>query len=386
MIGSPALKKDDSMTSQLQTSIFHPIDSANLCQITAVCKRRDGGTKYWCLQHKADATAKYGVPAEKCRYAHVEPISAEDTLSIDISDHNGCIGLWGAVPPLYDTTNQPLDQGIHVHVRNEKGGPKVIDKTYRQVNLSDGETTHEISELDAIYFMVSSVFNYDVHFITCTRCQYPHLDKDWFSVHPHKVHLCSGCGRSFHDNKIAIGNPVATIKNLPIAAKPKFIKAQKKLNISQEEFEGGIQIWGSNPAILWTSDKAQETGIHVHGFRKGDDSPSLDDTYSEVIIDGIELDGEQIRIYMAQRSLPHIEGRIKSITCQNCKHEQFDTDKLAFSPTVNKHCNNCGEKISPEGRLRKVIANPVIARLEKIAQVTSRPLQTHDLKLIPESI
>ena len=36
------------------------------CKIVDVGRRRDGGTKYWCLAHHANATAKYGVAAEKC--------------------------------------------------------------------------------------------------------------------------------------------------------------------------------------------------------------------------------------------------------------------------------------------------------------------------------
>ena len=43
------------------------------CHIVSVGKRRDGGTRYWCLQHKADATAKYGKRARTCRAAHVRP-------------------------------------------------------------------------------------------------------------------------------------------------------------------------------------------------------------------------------------------------------------------------------------------------------------------------
>ena len=38
--------------------------SSSACDIVSVGKRRDGGTRYWCLRHKADATAKYGRPAD----------------------------------------------------------------------------------------------------------------------------------------------------------------------------------------------------------------------------------------------------------------------------------------------------------------------------------
>ena len=75
----------------------------------SVGKRRDGGTRYWCLQHKADATAKYGKRARTCRAAHVRPIGESDTLVLHLDKYEGGIALWGAVPPVYDTTRQPLD-------------------------------------------------------------------------------------------------------------------------------------------------------------------------------------------------------------------------------------------------------------------------------------
>jgi hypothetical protein len=45
-------------------------------------------------------------------------------------------------------------------------------------------------------------------FVTCTYCGWPHLDKDWFSVHPHRRHLCAGCGKYFYDRVTGIGNPI----------------------------------------------------------------------------------------------------------------------------------------------------------------------------------
>lgn len=79
------------------------------CQVVAVGKRRDGGTRYWCLRHKADSTAKYGKPAIACRASHITPIGAKDRLELDIDDYSGGIALWGAVPPVYDTTTLPMD-------------------------------------------------------------------------------------------------------------------------------------------------------------------------------------------------------------------------------------------------------------------------------------
>ena len=187
------------------------------CQVFAVGKRRDGGTRYWCLRHKADATAKYGKPAIACRAAHIPPIEAKDRLELNVDDYRGGIALWGAVPPVYDTTALPMDRGIHVHARAVIGGMKKIDRTFRAVQITGDRLPNEgihVSEFDAIYFMVTSVFGYEMKYITCSYCDYPHLDRDWFSVHPHRRHLCAGCGRHFLDTEIAIGNPISRLRNI----------------------------------------------------------------------------------------------------------------------------------------------------------------------------
>jgi hypothetical protein len=80
-----------------------------VCDITPVGKRRDGGTRYWCLAHKADATAKYGRRAKVCRAAHLPPMLPGEILELDMDLYPSGVALWGAVPPIYDTTRLPLD-------------------------------------------------------------------------------------------------------------------------------------------------------------------------------------------------------------------------------------------------------------------------------------
>jgi hypothetical protein len=65
------------------------------CDIVPVGKRRDGGTRYWCLAHKANATAKYGRPAQGCRASHIPPIKAEETLLLDVEQYKGGIAFVG---------------------------------------------------------------------------------------------------------------------------------------------------------------------------------------------------------------------------------------------------------------------------------------------------
>src|SRR5438105_12337256 len=100
-----------------------PADGA--CQVKPVGLRRDGRMRYWCLAHKADATGKYGRRLAICRGAGIPPISESETLTLDLDNFGGGVALWGAVPPVYDTTRLPLDRGIHVHARQIPGGQKV---------------------------------------------------------------------------------------------------------------------------------------------------------------------------------------------------------------------------------------------------------------------
>ncbi len=367
-----------------------PMGKSKECKIVAVGKRRDGGTRYWCLEHRADATAKYGRRARRCRYAHVPQIKPREVLSLDLNGYPGGVALWGAVPPVYDTTRRPLDRGIHVHARRVTDGSKEIDATYRQVRLVGGlgqqNANAIVAELDAIYYMVTSVFGYRMKHVECSYCGYAHLDKDWFSVHAHRSHLCAGCGKHFRDTDIAIGNPICNIRSLLGSNPPKTKPSKTKLDILQADFPGGIQIWGSNPAIIWTGQQNEEEGIHVHAFTHDGSDAKPDDTYSQVRIDGIDLDPVMVRTLMAQSALPHIANRVVSVHCPKCDEPHFGTGEQAFTPSVVHHCERCQREFSSRGRLRKTIGNPLVAVLDRLASFAPRLPQKHDIGLLPETL
>lgn len=359
------------------------------CKIVSAGKRRDGGTRYWCLRHRGDATAKYGVEAEKCRFADIPEIQDSEIIEIDVSNYLGGVGLWGSVPPIYDTTRQPLDRGIHVHARRNTKKIKEIDETYRMVRLIDSNNPKRVStitELDAIYYMISTVFGYEMKYIECTRCQHPHLDKDWFSLNPHKRHLCAGCGQYFRDSDVAIGNPILKTQSI-FNNKPKTIKKIKReIEIKQSDYEGGIQIWGSNPAIFWTNNKAEEEGIHLHAFSKEDTKPKIDNTYSEVIVDGVSLDSSMVRMLMAQKVIPHIKKRVFGLDCPSCNKPYLSVGKLGFTPTKIHNCTFCKEEFQNRSRLKNVISNPLINDLAKLSENAVQEPQKHDIDLLPETI
>ncbi len=379
----------DLMEVQLQQR-FAFMERLDKCRIISVGKRRDGGTRYWCLEHRADATAKYGRPANQCRYAHIPPIIPADILELNISSYGGGVALWGAVPPIYDTTRQSIDRGVHVHARRVLGGKKEIDDTYRAVRLTGDhkEIPQEgffISELEAIYYMVTSVFGYPMKYVECTLCNFPHLDKDWFSVHAHRQHLCAGCGRQFRDTDVAIGNPIIKLQEL-FGSAHVVKSANRSIKIQQADYPGGIQIWGSNPAILWTSPVNEEEGIHLHAASNDSSELLIDDTFSSVTIDGISLDPTMARTLMAQNALPHIAGRVIDIRCPQCNEPHFNTGDLAFTPHDGYVCSSCGFEFKSKGKVRKTVANPMVGILARLAEKAPREPQKHEVNLLPETL
>lgn len=361
-----------------------------LCSVVAVGKRRDGGTRYWCLSHKADATAKYGKPARECRAADVPPLRKEDVLTLHLDEYPGGVALWGAVPAVYDTTRLPVDRGIHVHARSATGAKKALDCTRRAVRiLGKGMPQGGVllNELDAIYYLVSSVFGHQMTYVECSHCGWPHLDKDWFSVHPHQRHLCAGCGLNFRDSVIGIGNPIIGIRRARGSSGHRTTPSKKKLDIRQADYPGGIQIWGSNSALLWTSGLPEEKGIHIHAFLKeGDKEPAEDDTYGEVIIDGVRLDPVMVRMLMVQNVMPSLKGRVRSMNCPRCHRPHLELGEAAYTPATSHACGSCGHQFSTTGRLRNAVINPLPAILAELARLAPRPPQRQQLDLLPETL
>jgi transposase-like protein len=359
------------------------------CHIVAVGKRRDGGTRYWCLEHRADATAKYGRRADKCRHADIPTIMPNQVLDLDVDAFRGGVAMWGAVAPIYDTTKTPIEQGVHVHARRIPGGSKEIDDTFRRVRAvhRQGKQVREIviSELEAVYYMVSSVLGFAMKFVCCPLCGLPHLDKDWFSVHPHRRHLCAGCGKHFRDTERSIGNPIAAVSATFPRRRP-LTPAKKVIEIDQSKYPGGIQIWGSNPALVWTARRSEEEGIHLHVFGEDGTSTILDDTYLRVTIDGVPIDDAMIRILMAQSALPHLAARVLSVSCPKCRHPHFDTGVQAFTPHEKHSCASCGSTFRSVGRMRKTIGNPMLGMFVKLGRNARQPPRQHPSRLLVETI
>jgi len=329
------------------------------CSIEHVGKQRNGKPRFWCKTHQQSATGRNGVRLAECAGALVatkEPKS----LELDAQGYGGGIALWGAVEAVYDTSLMPPEIGIHVHARGTKDGTKEIDDTFDVVivRLAADDQQAVITGDTAISFYLSRFLNRNIKLLRCSHCGEVHLDAGYFAVKPHRRHMCQACGRNFNDSERAISNPVALFHALQKSVAP--IRAPRNLDIKQTSYPGGMQIWASNPALLWTSDRPEEAGLHIHLF-DSDGAIVKDDTFDRVLIDGVELNEAHVQYFMAQQALPHLSEKIVSLVCPRCEMPHFDIGELAFFPHAEHTCDDCGQRFVSNRRRKLVVSNPFVA-------------------------
>jgi hypothetical protein len=184
-------------------------------------------------------------------------------LSLDIDVYEGGVAPWAAVPAVHDTTRLPMDRGIHVHAQPTPTAKKEMDCTFRGVRILSKRLAENgifISELDAIYYLVTSVFGYEMKYVTRSNCNYPHLDRDWFSVHPHRRHLCAGCDKHLSGSQVAVGNSIWRVRTACGIKTRESRLSKKKLDIArpiiQAEFKSGVPIQASSGQATATKRRA----------------------------------------------------------------------------------------------------------------------------------
>jgi NAD-dependent SIR2 family protein deacetylase len=290
---------------------------------------------------------------------------------MDQQRYPGGIAIWGAVPPAFNSSRRAVDRGVHVHARETPNGTKVIDQSYPAVTFNIGGDLFNprravITAPTAISYLASTVACLEPKHLYCVHCGEVHLDADYYAVHPHKRHLCHACGRNFQDSARGVSNPIVVVQKLFKPRTPP-IRPGRCFDIRQREFLGGIQLWGSNPALIWTADKAEEEGIHVHAYPEHDTDEGMEDnTFDDVRIDGVHLDEVQLRYLMVQNSLAYLKGKIVSLDCPSCGTHHFDEGRDAFHPHINHPCHVCKTVLRSTGRNQKTVSNPIARVLREL--------------------
>lgn len=128
----------------------------------------------------------------------------------------------------------------------------------------------------------------------------------------------------------------------------------------------------------------EEHGIHVHCY-SDTGAILVDDTFQTVTIDGVELNPEAVRLWMAQSALPHLSNdSFVSLTCPHCKKSHCDVEELAYTPHQLHQCEHCHSEFSTRGRKKLVISNPMCELIDKLSEFAIRTPQIHRNFLRPE--
>lgn len=292
-------------------------DAVLQCDIVGAGKMRNGKDRWWCRTHqrhwgtKADISdaATHGVM--RCSN-HAQSMSyVIDPEHINIQ-HHAEVGIWCSMPPALTHKGAPVPRRpkIHVHVRNKPGEAKVIDRDFKALSLhynasdslfgSTEITKVHLTPPSALEFVLALESGKSMGCINCRDCGYPHLDLGDFARKEHSKHLCGNCGR---DNTWS-REPIASTPLKPLH--DQFSKANQYVDvtgvINLDDYTGlPFQVWASTPAVLWTAERPQERGIHVHVYKDGE--YLIDDTFGTVVYQGEELKRQQLLAAMVVNTI-----------------------------------------------------------------------------------
>jgi predicted RNA-binding Zn-ribbon protein involved in translation (DUF1610 family) len=312
---------------------------AGPCDVRFEVKKRNGKPNWWCRTHGYEASAPDGAALDRCPGAWFEPVSEEMQAEFDVRD--GVLAVWGVLPPAIAIGDVPSDPGkVHVHHRRESGGVKDVDRSFDIVRVTNGRTIEIIEGMAARAWSLSEVMGVVVSPLTCPHCGDVHIDELMFAARPHVKHQCNACGRNFRDRNPSVSNPLAGVHDrlgLPNPADPE--RPDRPLELIASDYRG-IAIWPSNRAIVSTMAQGEDRGLHVHAWPINGDS-MVDETYSSVVLDGLELDEGLVRVLTVQRALAQ-GAPIVSLACQACGHGVVSPTAQWMQPTTKHSCNACG--------------------------------------------
>lgn len=295
----------------------HGVDAELACDFVNAGKFRNGAERWWCRTHqthwglKADIAAyeQSGVMCCGNRGQRMNYVRTPFEISVQ---EVGEVGIWCSLPAALSSFGEvkPRPPRIHVHVRPEVGGKKSVDQDFQAISLryssmlglfaSNKITQVSVTPPAAYEFLRGMVEGQPMDCVNCSHCGVPHLDLGSFARKPHRKHFCGNCGRDSTWSKEEICSTPLKPLHDQLTANREVIRPDRTLNL--DKYKGcHYAIWASTPAILWTHQRPQEEGIHVH-VNNGAERVE-DDTFSEVILDGKPLDRDELLKRMMQKTV-----------------------------------------------------------------------------------
>lgn len=287
------------------------------CDFVEAGKYRNGAVRMWCRTHqchwgtKADIIALEDGSEMRCSSASQKMNYVVSPHTIDLSKHYE-VGIWCSMPAAISTRKvNPRAPKIHVHVRERANADKTIDRDFPAVSIkyekamdlfgTDAISRVNITPPAAFEFVKGLELGHEMDCINCSHCGFPHLDMGDFAEKPHRKHFCANCGRdSTWSKKPIVSTPLKPLHD-HFAKSLKYEAPDRSINLDEYP-DCDYSIWASTPAIVWTADRPQEFGIHVH-VHDQTKKRIFDDTYSEVILGGRKLDRAELVSIMMERTV-----------------------------------------------------------------------------------
>lgn len=312
-IGNIAVSSEETFGAFASTSG----DNAILpCQIIPAGKFRHGAARWYCKTHQVHwgTKADFAMASEsgevKCSNHLMGMSYVVNPLELEFKDFEE-IGIWCSLPQaLSSKVIEKRAPRIHVHKRFAGDSKKFIDNDFdaivcsyhEKMDLFDNRdiTKIQVTPPAAFEFVRSLEEGREMDCVSCKKCGYPHLDLGDFATTPHKKHFCGNCGNdSIWSSERIVSTPLKPLHDQFSNSNAYIIPNRE---ICLDDYEGlDFDVWASTPAVLWTADRPQEVGIHVHVYKDG--KYLVDDTFNKVIYKGEELRREELWLKMVERTV-----------------------------------------------------------------------------------
>lgn len=296
-LGNITIKADNPLIKQIPEGSNTFVDLP--CDFVEAGKFRNGKPRWWCRTHQMHFGKK--ADGDKCGNASIPMDCCRNPFLLDPSEYVGGIAVWAALKPAICTRPNGATEptGIHVHCRQTVNGKKSIDKTFPALRVKIADPLGfafdwiDVTPIAAQAWLKANASGLEPTSIRCTYCSTPHLDLDSFATKPHRKHLCGNCGRDFWAQKPITSNPLALLA--PYLEKVDRVTelASPSLEIKSSAYPGGLEIWSSTTALVWTTPRPETVGIHVHAY-DASGKRVIDETYGSVVLDGQLLDRAEL--------------------------------------------------------------------------------------------
>lgn len=283
------------------------IDAVLPCHIVPCGKFRNGAKRWYCKTHQmhwganADIAALPQSGEMKCSNHAIEMSYVVDPMTVEFNDFEE-IGIWCSLPPAMSSQMiVPRTPKIHIHKRFSGAEKKVLDRDFDAILCSYNQDlglfeNQEITQIQvtppaAFEFVSSLEEGRQMSCVTCKKCRYPHLDLGSFARAPHAKHFCGNCGNdSVRSEGKIVSTPLKPLHD-QFNNSNSYIPPDRSINLD-EYFGKEFEIWSSTPAVVWTANRPQERGIHVHIYEGSIEGRRRieDNTFGEVIYKGVVLD------------------------------------------------------------------------------------------------